>query len=233
MKGQKGITLISVIIYIIVMLIVIGIVANITKYFYHNVSIVNDDLGIANVFTSFNAYFTDEVNISGNEVINCDGNSIKFKHNENVFLFKDEKIYYNKIIICKDVSSCLFSYDENKKIIVVEIKVGDKTFNNSYSITKISTVSSKTDILSDFYDKFTNIFGCGVKSCNEQSILFNDNNKFEYNTQEQKIYFNNNVIAENIKLCKFMYDTEKKVITLEIQKEGKKYINSYAVTNNN
>ena len=42
MKNQKGITLTSLVIYIIGMVVVIGIVANLTTFFYKNINKIDD-----------------------------------------------------------------------------------------------------------------------------------------------------------------------------------------------
>ena len=62
MQSQKGITLISITIYVIVMLIVVSVITVLTSYFYTNVDInsVSEDLN--QQYTKFNSYFTEEVN---------------------------------------------------------------------------------------------------------------------------------------------------------------------------
>ena len=42
MKSQKGITLTSLVIYIVVLLIVLGLLSNISKYFYSNTKYITD-----------------------------------------------------------------------------------------------------------------------------------------------------------------------------------------------
>lgn len=137
MKDQKGITLISVIIYILAMIIVVAVVANITRYFYSNVSTITDGVDDSYVFTAFNSYFSEDINIYGNNVEKCDGKSIKFTHNSNTYTFADNSIYFNNIKICKDVKSCTFGYNETTKVITVEIKTASQTYTNSYTITTV------------------------------------------------------------------------------------------------
>ncbi len=62
MKSNKGITIITLTVYIIVLTIVIGTVSMMMRYFYHN----NDETVIAkdsaNQYTRFLAYITDDIN---------------------------------------------------------------------------------------------------------------------------------------------------------------------------
>lgn len=138
MKNQKGITLISLIIYVLAMIIVIGAVANITKYFYHNVSFLTGGVTEYYVCTTFNSYFSEDINIYGNYVESCDGNSIQFGHNGNKYSFENNSIYYNSVKICSDVDECKFEYNSETEIIRVYIKSDDKEYDNYYTITKVN-----------------------------------------------------------------------------------------------
>ena len=62
MKSQKGITLISLTIYVIVMAIVVGVVAIISTFFYSNINDTTQQLDPLTEYTDFNSFFSDEVN---------------------------------------------------------------------------------------------------------------------------------------------------------------------------
>ena len=68
MQSEKGITLISITIYVIVMLIVVSVITILTQYFYKNVDVnsVNEDFN--QQYTKFNSYFSEEINKKGNKV---------------------------------------------------------------------------------------------------------------------------------------------------------------------
>ena len=57
MKSEKGITLISLIIYVIALTIVIGIVAVISGYFYNNIATSSEDIEPMVEYTKFNSFF--------------------------------------------------------------------------------------------------------------------------------------------------------------------------------
>ena len=69
MQKEKGVTLISVTIYIIVMLIIVSVITVITSYFYNNVDVNAVSQDINQQYTRFNTYFTEEINKKGNKVI--------------------------------------------------------------------------------------------------------------------------------------------------------------------
>lgn len=71
MKSQKGITLISLTIYVIALAIVVGVVAIISTFFYKNVNSVDDNVNPVTEYTKFNSFFTDEVNRNGIKVLEC------------------------------------------------------------------------------------------------------------------------------------------------------------------
>ena len=62
MQKEKGVTLISVTIYIIVMLIIVSVITVITSYFYNNVDVNAVSQDINQQYTRFNSYFTEEIN---------------------------------------------------------------------------------------------------------------------------------------------------------------------------
>ena len=56
MKSQKGVTLISLTIYVIVMAIVVGILSVITTFFYHNTKDFRDINPMLEYITFYNFY---------------------------------------------------------------------------------------------------------------------------------------------------------------------------------
>lgn len=61
MKSQKGITLISLTIYVIVMALVIGVIAILSTFFYSNMKDINQTVDPITEYTKFNSFFSDEV----------------------------------------------------------------------------------------------------------------------------------------------------------------------------
>ena len=69
MQTERGVTLISATIYIIVMLIIVTIITVLTSYFYKNVDIHSATQNLNQQYTKFNSYFTEEVNKKGNKIL--------------------------------------------------------------------------------------------------------------------------------------------------------------------
>ena len=106
MKNDSGITLISLLIYVILMIVVIGIMSTILNDFYGNSQNMYAGVNKLINYNKFNTYFLKEVKKYGNKVdtISMDGEIpyILFASG-NSFSLNNKKIYYNDIEICKDV----------------------------------------------------------------------------------------------------------------------------------
>jgi len=122
MKSQKGITLISLVVYIVAMSIVVGIVATITSFFYSNTESISESATDLGEFNKFNLEMVREVKQAGNRIssIENEGTRITFTSG-NIFTFQDGGIYKNKIKLCTGVINCQFrkSLQEEKEILTV------------------------------------------------------------------------------------------------------------------
>lgn len=140
MKNNKGITLTSLIIYIIGMLIVIATIATLTSFFYKNVDINELNKESTEQFTKFSSVFSKEINQKNNKIIECKtsnevigGKEYKISYiiflSGNQYTYKQEKntIYKNNIKICTGVEDCDFSYTFINS--TYQIKVNFKTAN--------------------------------------------------------------------------------------------------------
>ena len=112
MKSQKGVTLTSLIIYIIAMVIVVGTTATLTNYFYGNIDKLSERTQASKEYTSFNSYFTGEINKKGNQVLKDESNESKI-----IFTSGNQYTYYTikfcgmQDILCE--FSCIFVHGCN------------------------------------------------------------------------------------------------------------------------
>lgn len=142
MKSERGVTLTSVMVYIIALSVVVITVGRIMTYFYKNVNNITEDTNTSGAYTSFNSYFTEEINIEGNDVEECVTDSstgesyIIFSKTGSQYTYKNKNIYKEKIKIAKDINECKFIYDETTKVIQVNMKIKGKTYNNYYTVAK-------------------------------------------------------------------------------------------------
>jgi len=128
MKSQRGITLTSLVIYITIVIIVVGILAVITGSLQGNVKEIYAE-GTNNAeIDKFNVYFLKEVKKQGNaidenkfsssEVLFITGNKYRFSNS-------DKCIYLNdNIKIAENIENCIFtsSIVNGKTVITVTIK---------------------------------------------------------------------------------------------------------------
>ncbi len=135
MKSQKGITLTSVIIYIMGMTMCIGVIATLTTYFYKNMDTI-DDYNYTTEYTRFISLITDEINQEGNTIIETKTYTENEKQisyiifssgNQYTYTEEDNCIYMNNVKVCKGVEICKFGYNEEdgKSKVNIEIKIGN------------------------------------------------------------------------------------------------------------
>jgi len=136
MKSEKGITVTSIMIYIIALTVVVILIGRLTTYFYKNVHEVSISTGADAEYTKFNSYFTDEINLEGNTIDLCQKDIIAFSKNETQYRFQNGSIYRNKVKIAKNVETCEFFYDEETKDIYVNMKIRGKYYSSTYTIVK-------------------------------------------------------------------------------------------------
>ena len=115
MRNDKGITLASLMIYVIGMVIVIGIISNLTTFFYKNIDMNEINKDTTTQFTKFSSVFSKEINNENNTVIDAkideNGSYIIFSSgNQYTFKKENKSIYKNKIKICENIEECNFSY---------------------------------------------------------------------------------------------------------------------------
>lgn len=139
MKNQKGITMISLIIYIIALLIVIGVVATISRYFYKNVENSAEQVDPMSEYIKFNSFFSEEINSQGIQVLEAQENYIVFNNGvQYTYIPENKGIYRNKVKICRLVDDCNFIYSENGDTNTVQVIFKVKDFSNSvvYNLKK-------------------------------------------------------------------------------------------------
>lgn len=139
MKNEKGVTLISLTVYIIVMALVVGVLAIITTFFYKNTIDIKDIDPITEYIT-FNTFITDEINHSNIKVLECKDNYIVFSNGvQYTFIPANKGIYRNKVKICRGIENCSFETgreNENDVIRVVFKAQGQSKKNITYTLKK-------------------------------------------------------------------------------------------------
>lgn len=126
MKTHKGVTLVSLTIYIIVMTIVIGVISMISTYFFKNTKTVLKDIEPITEQTRFSSFFTEEVNRSNSKILGCDEHYVVFDDGvQYTFVPENKGIYRNQVKICRGVENCKFerAIKNGKDVITVTLKM--------------------------------------------------------------------------------------------------------------
>ena len=143
MKNERGITLVSLVTYIVVMIIVLLIMNSIITTFYSNTESTKASVEEIIEFNKFNMYFLKEIKVRGNNVDQIsqdDQNPYILFASGNSFKSNSNKIYYNNIEICNNVKSIKFECeketddDENLKFDnIIKVTLNFENFSKSMS----------------------------------------------------------------------------------------------------
>lgn len=135
MKSQNGITLSSLIIYIIVMIMAIGVMARVSTMFYNNVNKLDNRTIEISKFNNFNTYFVKEIKLPNNGIDKIENNYILFKSG-NSFLYQNQNIYYNDLMIVDNVKNLVFT-KESESVINLNISFEEYSKQIKYKIEEI------------------------------------------------------------------------------------------------
>lgn len=136
MRTEKGITLTSLIIYIIVLIFIVSMLSAISSYFYANTSYISETGKYVSEFNKFNMYFIEDVK-NNSDIYSIDKNKIVFADGT-IYTYTNESIYRNKVEICNNIHGCSFEKREEvdtnnfvKKILNVKMIIkGSKIFES-------------------------------------------------------------------------------------------------------
>ncbi len=136
MISEKGITLTSLVIYVIVATIVISSIAMLSTFFFSNMNLVKDQHQYAPEFNKFNMFFLEDIKTNKSAeatdttIIFVDGTKYEYKAEE-------KAIYRNNTKIAENIESVSFTKKEilplehathntTKQTITVNLSIGIK-----------------------------------------------------------------------------------------------------------
>lgn len=129
MKSEKGVTLISLTIYIIAMTIVIGVISLVSTFFYKNTKSASNQIDPMTEYTKFTNFFTEEINHKGIKILECKDNYVVFDDSvQYTYVAENRGIYRNKVKICSEVEKCRFErkIKNGKEVVGVTIQMKDR-----------------------------------------------------------------------------------------------------------
>lgn len=137
MKSEKGVTLISLTIYIIVFTIVMAVIGIVTGAFTKNIQKTNFFTDPLTEYTAFNSYFSEDVNHKGVKILECTKDYVVFDNGvQYTYIPENKGVYRNKVKIARNVEFCSFLGDtkNGKPIIIVNFKAGDNVKTTTYTL---------------------------------------------------------------------------------------------------
>lgn len=144
MKSEKGITLTSLVIYIIVATILIGAMASLSSFFFSNMYLIKDQDRYAPEFTKFNMFFIEDVKnnqtatIEGTTITFEDGTKYSYNAGESAIYRNDKKI--TELVQSVEFTQSLVKINNTtKQIITVNMSIG-KAENDLLNNVKVEYV---------------------------------------------------------------------------------------------
>lgn len=133
MKSEKGITLTSLVMYIIGITIIFAVVANITIYFNKNSRTIEYTTNNSAQITRLNQYLINDTKKENVQIIETNENVITMQANGETIKYTYDKnskgIYRNKVKIANDVQSLEIKkeiiYDKTK-LSLINITIGEQ-----------------------------------------------------------------------------------------------------------
>ena len=137
MKSEKGITLTSLVIYIIVATILIGTMAALSSFFFSNMTLIQDQDKYAPEFNKFNMFFIEDVKSNKSAIV--EKQKITFEDGTIYQLnIQEQAIYRNDTKIAEEVQLIEFTDNKTqvkhttKQIVTVNMSIGkDKNFQKT------------------------------------------------------------------------------------------------------
>lgn len=133
MSNEKGITLSSLVIYIIVFTLVLGLLVTMTSYIYSNLGRVNSDSYSSEEFNKFNINFVKDVKSSEDaRVVTSSGGNVQIVLSNNVnynYIASEKAIYRDNVKIAEKIgvfeaNRMVVTKNISKKVIQVKIGTG-------------------------------------------------------------------------------------------------------------
>lgn len=145
MTKERGITLISLIIYVILMTFVVAGVTSVTASFRTNVGEVDKDAKSAVAYAKFNMYFLNDIKSENVHIVSSSRDRIELSLTnrngdiENVkYSVQNNSLYRNKVKICDNVKSVTILTSKangmNNETVVVRLRINDYDKTTTYTL---------------------------------------------------------------------------------------------------
>lgn len=128
-RNTKGITLVSLVIYVVIMLMLIAIIAVFKNNIDENIDSMGEYTSLVPKINKVHMYMLDEVNLKDNKVLkrNSSGSYIEFSSG-NSYMFSDGSLYKNSVKVLSDIIGGSFQVEteNNNEVLYVNLSLGDE-----------------------------------------------------------------------------------------------------------
>ncbi len=145
LKSQKGITLVTLAIYMVLAAMVISMLALLTRNFRENLDNVNSQTITDNEFDKINLQLLNETKKTNNQIITVTATMVEFKSGNIYEYNQEEKIIYQKnltedieVKVAEKISNVEFSRmsENNRDILIVTVTIDGKQRTTEYVMAK-------------------------------------------------------------------------------------------------
>lgn len=141
MKKERGITLIALIVYIILMTFVVAGVTAITNSFYNNINEMDKTSESAVSFAKFNMYFINDIKSENVRIVSSSPNQVQisFKNKDGQdqtvkYSVQNKTLYRDKIKICDKVNDANITTNTSTNTITVKLLINNYEKTTVYAL---------------------------------------------------------------------------------------------------
>jgi len=130
MKSEKGVTLTSLVVYIVVFIIILTMMSTISSFFFENVGQIKDSPKYISEFNKFSMFFVADIK-RNTQLTSITQTTLEFADGTK-YKYENRSIYRNEEKIAKNIESFTFNESEymidsfTKKIVNVNAVLGDE-----------------------------------------------------------------------------------------------------------
>lgn len=141
MKNEKGVTLISLIMYVLIMTFVVAAIAAITSTFNENLTQIDQDSESSVAFSKFNMYFLNDIKANNARINSYTSSSIDISYTDDdgsnkvaSYTVNSEGLYRNKVKICDRVNEVNISADKASGVVSIYLKIKTYEKTTTYKV---------------------------------------------------------------------------------------------------
>ncbi len=168
MKKEQGITLITLIIYVLLMTFILAGISSITASFYSNMNEFDKESESAVAYSKFNMYFLTDIKRKNariessarkhviiaydkpGEGVSSGDVTVEGNETERIeYSMQNDGLYRNKVKICDNVKDAVFTTDTEENTIKLEVIIGEYQRSTTYKLENVNNDIEKTPEISD------------------------------------------------------------------------------------